>query len=548
MPKSSSIIASVSDDLTTPQQIKHQAQPQPQSQNPNQEQQQQVAADVIAIKEGADLDLSCPIVVQNEDMIISWTCDNEPANIRSSRIHVTDSGKLRIRSAKIGDSCNYRCEAADGYGTLSVIIKVLIVDKKLMEELSTRDRAVPANGTGSADIVADSNRTTSRRRHELDDGRGKAGQKQRQSSAPQKSIEQTSATNTNSSNNDIEIYIEPAQVRVAKNKTFNLECRVVPPTINTSSLADGVSPQLPAPQIIWLKEFIGPKPSSLPDALEQNLILLDDVYYHSLNWPRSITYSQKSTGSSSALLIRQSSYIHSGRYVCFAGYPPPSMATSLVSRGTSEQQDTSSGTSSVRLMPTSFRPFRYKLARAVVEVDDEEGRAKSNSAFKYSGLRAADTDEQLPMGLSPQTTSLDRTKSQTKSDNLFMRVITNNSWMRNLTITVTLLSALIIIIQFIRFRMGYKLARRSSIAKHPGSADQGQTAKLNPIINPTNKNNNVNNSEQQLPPRQVFTRSLPIDEDMLRFKLNDCVFNQQNHQTEVKSLEHIYSEINSRDN
>lgn len=482
-------------------------------------QQQQVAADVIAIREGADLDLSCPIVVQNEGMIISWTCDNEPANIRSSRIHVTDAGKLRIRSAKVGDSCNYRCEAADGYGTLSVIIKVIIVDRRLMEQLAARGSGAASNGTTAQQQAGNRFKWPI---HEATETKLYPSHDERPPIKHNTLAQPTGAATRNDS--DLEIYIEPAQLRVAKNRTFNLECRVVPPQSNLSSPTPA---RLPAPQIIWLKEFNGPKPSSLAEALEQNLLLLDDVYYHSLNWPRSITYSQKSTGSSSALLIRQSSYVHSGRYVCFAGYPPPTMLASLMSGAGTNETDPDNTPQPTSL--PSFKPIRYKLAQAIVKVDDDEGEAGHKLVLKnaWSLQNGHHYNRAIPMDRNEPAIS---DWSSARSDNLFARVISSNSWMRNLTIGVTLTSALIILIQFIR-------VRNHKLIKSPANVNPQQSLQINNQFNPA--------IEQQS--RQPLPRSpLPIDENLLNLKLNDRILNHEN-QTEVKSLEHIYSEINTRD-
>lgn len=372
----------------------------------------QKMADVIAIKEGADLDLSCPIVVPNEDMIITWTCNNEPANIKSSRIHVTDSGKLRIRSAKVGDSCNYRCEAANGFGTLSVIIKVIIVDKKLMDKLGPSSRHhqnqnQKDNSNQTTSLLASTKTNTMQvatKSHHVetfplqqqmplstlrgtiggegtyahgggDDATSKqegGGGREGEDGNPLKD----SKSNDDNSD-DLQIHVEPQQLEVGMNKTFSLECRV--------KHASG----LPAPQIIWLKEFIGRKPESLAEAHEQNLIAIDNVYYHSLNWPRSFSYSERSACANSALLVRHSTFVHSGRYICFAGYPPAIMASNLTldggggSRGHGENIKDESPLRNSPLEPNEIptakakhQPLRYKMVLAVVKVDDPEGERR----------------------------------------------------------------------------------------------------------------------------------------------------------------------------
>lgn len=98
------------------------------------------------IKEGEDLDLPCPVQAPNiKDIVFTWTCDDEPANLRSSRIQITENGKLRILSAKVNDSCNYRCESANGFGTWSFYVRLTVVAKdtsvftEKIGQLQTRD-------------------------------------------------------------------------------------------------------------------------------------------------------------------------------------------------------------------------------------------------------------------------------------------------------------------------------------------------------------------------------------------------------------------------
>ena len=538
----------------------------------------EVSADTVAIKEGADLDLSCPIVVQNEDMIISWSCFDEPANIRSSRIHVTDSGKLRIRSAKVGDSCNYRCEAADGHGTLSIIIKVIVVDRHLMEQLAQqrgRAAAAPAEANQTQPSVSVDISPAAGGGQPRSGGHEQAGQsnshRARLSAARGALSPRLAAPNSvgvrmdeqlrarNSS--DIEMVIEPAEVHVARNKTFNLECRV---------MQSGASPgsRWPAPQIIWLKEFAGPRPNSTAEALEQNLIQLDGTYYHSLNWPRSITYSHRSTGLSSALLIRNSNYLHSGNYACFAGYPPPS-TTSLMS--TLEMSNPSPGgpgarpKSLVATEMTSFKPKRYKIVQAKVRVDDDEGEARLRAASHVGDNlqfdRSLPVDE--PTGGSLKW-SLKNNDSNNKSAGLLSRAATSNSWLTNVAIAMTLLCTLIIIVKLIRNQRLMMRAPRALTTE--GTRIEGISGRRHHHHHHHHRNQqqlqeslSVNKMSpipgQIQPPRQTLPKSIDLSDNPLQLRLDDVApmsdtahyLAQAQQQTGTKQFEHIYSEIAARD-
>lgn len=341
-------------------------------------------------------------MVPNEDMIISWTCDNEPADIRSSRHHVTESGKLRIRSAKVGDSCNYRCEAADGFGTLSVIIKVIIVDNKQLMEQMTRGES---NKTLGAKVKPSSQSPTATHLGPKYDSTTMTGGQNTQSSE----------NSSNSSSEELEIYVEPANVHVGKNRSFDLECRV------RHAL------NLMPPQIIWLKEFIGARPGSFDEANAQGLILLDNVYYHSLNWPRSISYSPRSTVNS-ALLIKHSSFVHSGRYVCFAGYPPARVTNTKLLTLAANQDAALPATQLVvsnnrQYQLQSVKPDIYKMAQAIVRVDDQVG----------------ELDHQL---------SLESTSNQPPTASYLFRTIASNSWIRNLFIVLVLACIVALIIKY----------------------------------------------------------------------------------------------------
>lgn len=406
-----------------------------------QQQQQQVASDVVAIKEGADLDLSCPIVVPSDDMIISWTCDNEPANIRSSRIHVTDMGKLRIRSAKLGDSCNYRCEAADGFGTLSVIIKVIIVDKKLIDKLNHRHNKTLSSSSqrqvgtkaSSANQQPESIATTNLTQDHQND------------STPSKRTHKATSlgTQTNAHSGTqleptLDVQIEPSVLRIQKNRTFSLECRVRHQSSDTSS-----QHARQQPQIIWLKELIGSKPDSLSEAHERNLISIDNVYYHSLNWPRSITHSNGSSTTSSALLIRHSNLIHSGKYMCFAGYPPYLMSPRLrlgFEAGHEQNRE------KLPLAP------RYKIATAEVRVTNDEGPEEEEEAGV--GLKSGDQ----ATSLTPSGGSYTRRTQKY----LLVSMVSTNNWKRNLIIIMTVFCAVLYVAKI--FHVKYTTNRDSKSA------------------------------------------------------------------------------------
>lgn len=389
-------------------------------------------SEVIAIKEGGDLDLNCPIrSAQSEDMIISWTCDNEPANIRSSRIHVTESGKLRIRSAKVGDSCNYRCEAADGYGTLSSIIKVIIVEKKMIYQLSKLNQSsVTAEGRPlQRDLVEKSAIKSETINDEGSSMKGSIAKLDEQTQQP--------------STPDLDILIEPAEIHVNKNRTFSLECRV-----------KYLAHQRP-PQIIWLKQFIGRKPNSPNEAHEQNLVIIDDVYYHSLNWPRSITYSQNSACANSALFIRQSSFVHSGRYICFAGYPPYTLLSRV---------NLSSNTAGNPKVDS--RPLKYKMAKAMVTVDDPDGEANHKLALEWTGEED---------GQDGDLGNLSR--------NMLSSFFSTNNWLKNISFVVLLGCCFIYAVKFVYIRYRVYIKKRvinqdglCSTVQVTTSANQSETA------------------------------------------------------------------------
>ncbi|KAM2567868.1 hypothetical protein TB1_010176 [Malus domestica] len=424
-----------------------------------------VANDVVAIKEGADLDLSCPIVVKNEDMIISWTCDNEPANIRSSRIHVTDNGKLRIRSSKVGDSCNYRCEVADGHGALSVIIKVIIVDQRLMDELTRRANIAGGNfPPSSLQTVNETNDTPTTTGSETSGAPTKKriiGKQQRENRSHTVPVEGTpklplrTTTKHQELDREIEMQIEPAEISVERNKTFSLECRIKHSPHEQTTIG--------SPQIIWLKELMGAPPQSINEALEKNLIYLDGVYYHSLNWPRAITYANKSTSASSALLIRQSNYMHSGRYVCFAGYPSTVMnldhSNAMLSAPAARITNSNDPAATSNMIQNHSPQLRYKIATATVRVDDDEGEAGylTSLAWGSSQARAAHRQEQLARG-----------GKTTDASDVFMSVVSTNTWQRNLTLLLLIFCGSLMLVKLVmvmrdRARKGQPLQHMAMI-------------------------------------------------------------------------------------
>lgn len=401
-------------------------------------------ADVIAIREGADLDLNCPIVLQNEDMIISWTCENQLANVRSSRIQVTETGKLRIRSARLGDSCNYQCEAADGFASLSVIIKVIIVDKQMMDQIGHQNQTAPAGAVGPLKPV-----TVNQSQQPVGQPNNKPPTfvDERKLAPPDQGASLYGAHSDISSDRklkvdeqgrpaDLEVRIAPELVHVDRNRAFRLECRVKH------------APHLVAPQIVWLKEFIGHQPESLREAHELNLVLIDNVYYHSLNWPRSNTYSQNSATAHSVLLVRHSNFVHSGGYICFAGYPPAIMSFNLSLAGGSATDDqdptatttmitsqVASGKSEtlVRNVPSARGLLKYKMAVARVQVNDEEGETKHRHMV---GASSANTSGPWKL---PERNSL-------------AQAILTNSWKRNLAASLLVLCVILCVSKFVYTR------------------------------------------------------------------------------------------------
>lgn len=399
-------------------------------------------ADVIAIKEGADLDLVCPILVSQEDMIISWTCDDEPANIRSSRIHITDSGKLRIKSAKVGDSCNYRCEAADGFGTISVIIKVIIVDKRLMELLSRQNQTNQlATKQHQQEYNSQSTQLASNDNDHI-------------SNTQTNSEQSLTKTSPQHSKLDFEVAIEPSQIEVKKNRTFSLECRIKH------------AQNLKVPQIIWLKEFIGKKPDSLSDAHERNLVVIEDVYYHSLNWPRSITYTKKSASANSALLVRQANFVHSGRYICFAGHPPYILSSNYTSSTTESPSITEQSSSPSNNDDNQPKRMKYRWAQAIVKVDDPEGAENHRLSLESENLTSGGW------------------KQGSNQRNLLLSVFTTNSWARNLTASLLILSALLYAAKLIYFKYTKEALGRKGANRQMDEAGNSMFIETNNSISP----------------------------------------------------------------
>lgn len=312
-------------------------------------------ADVIALKEGADLDLNCPIEVPQDDLIISWTCNDEPANIRSSRIRVTDSGNLRIYSAKVGDSCDYRCETAGGFGTISVVIKVIIVDKSMLDKMPRKNSTLYST---SANEKPDKHAPTQSVNYGKRDP------------SPPTSMPETSDDKNAITRDQMEIQLEPSEVHIDRNRTFGLECKVKH------------APQITmAPQIIWLKELTGSKPATLSEAHERNIILIDNGFYHTLNWPKSITQRRRSSSTNSALLVRQANSVHSGRYICLAGYPPTIMGSNLTFAASASPISTRY----VNGQKWAPSHFDYKMAASIVKVRDANAQLASSVDSSQGG-------------------------------------------------------------------------------------------------------------------------------------------------------------------
>lgn len=429
---------------------------------------------MVAVKEGGNLDLSCPVVVNNEDVIISWTCDNEPANIRSSRIHVTDSGKLRIRGAQVGDSCNYRCEAADGVSALSVIIKVVIVDRRVNDYIAAFNRSHAASG----------------------EGRGRQAFHYQPSPwlGETRKQQQVAAESTLNETRELEIQVEPTHVEVDKNATFYLECKVKHPM------------EMMKPQIVWLKEFIGAKPESASEAYEKNLVNIDDTYYHGLNWPRSQTYWSKSATANSAILIPHSNFAHSGRYICFAGYPKTLIAAST--------------SLSFNQAAAASRSSKYKMALATVRVNDPEGFKSHQDAIRLASKGA---------------------EEQSASSNLLVAIIAENSWPRNVALSILMICLILCFAKLVYLKLSTSLLDKS------GDANQDQVGDAN-LSSQTSRNMAV---------KQILSESIDL-EDSTSFQksctanqtcknLSDvCIYFDKPAQTSERYLadnHHVYCEI-----
>lgn len=420
-------------------------------------------------------------MVNHQDMIISWTCDNEPANIKSSRIHVTESGKLRIKSAKVGDSCNYRCEAADGFGTLSVIIKVIIVDKRLMDQLARQNqtKTVVDYQVGKPSPVK--NQLYSGNNNHLASRAGSSyaslsGGPQLGDSNPLNDDGSSGGklmnnehhhrpTIVNNQEPELEINVEPSNVLVARNRSFTLECRVKH------------APHLKVPQIIWLKEFIGKRPDSLNEAHEENLMLIDNVYYHSLNWPRSISYSRKTACANSALLIRQSNFAHSGKYICFAGYPSSLLSWSA-NLTFSPEPSALLASDGKPAIPVASRDIKHRMALAVVKVDDDEGERNYKLGLESKQQPESPASSLVDDGVLRSQAPHERGSGS--ETNLFINIISNNTWTRNLTIFLVLCCGLLYGLKFVHYKVSMpKLIANLNFSKHsPAAMKKGDRNKF----------------------------------------------------------------------
>lgn len=249
----------------------------------------------------------------------------------------------------------------------------------------------------------------------------------------------------------------------------------------------------------------------------------------SLNWPRSVTYSNKSRSASSALLIRQSNYVHSGRYACLAGYPSAISNLHFNRSILSEEPPTPASAQALsndNAAPIVKSPLKYKIAQAYVEVDDKEGKVNYQMSLD----------------------KLVNNKRQ-KTSNLFMSVISNNSWMRNLTIAIMLLCSMLALLKFIHLTMQPKTSGHDS--KMSGS---------NSVRLTESQNRNLNNATSSSVTEMAMDRSsctnilndATINHNLYRDDyIDEGLLSEKLKCLDVKELgcdnDHVYSEINCHD-
>lgn len=148
-----------------------------------------------------------------------------------------------------------------------------------------------------------------------------------------------------------------------------------------------------------------------------------------------ITNDKRITSSSSALLIRNATAVHSGNYICFAGFPPTLMMvgpalniTTATFWPTSNNANLSTSFSSSG-SPRSVRSImRYKMAKSLVKVADvgDLNRFASLSSF------------------SSDVTSLE-------TQNLFYRYFWRNHWARAATIFIVIAILMLLIDKLIGY-------------------------------------------------------------------------------------------------
>lgn len=253
--------------------------------------------------------------------------------------------------------------------------------------------------------------------------------------------------------------------------------------------------------------------------------------------------------------MRHSNYVHTGRYVCLAGYPSTLVSLQRDSGGSSSSSSSSGGEDQMdidelsrdatrRAAATSRSPLNYKLAQAQVLVDDNEGLLQYQLA-----LRASHGKRQEPT-----------------TGNFLANMISSNTWIRNVTILLIISCGILALIKLIQIKR-QKTTRKTHDGSHYTSnvvspslllVNNIQQTRQQRSDNPTNDNDG-NSSELVLNQSVASTRtpiSRPgcggtmrenimmrndyIDQSLLKDKLMVCAGLRSDR---ICDDEHVYSEI-----
>lgn len=288
---------------------------------------------VVAVAMGDDLDLPCPVDVSNTDgVVFTWTCNDNLASLRSSRIQVTEDGMLRIQSARIGDACNYRCEAADGFGTLSFYVRVNVVD-------------LSSNKSHNKSQQIDTRYSQNPRTQSM------IGQRTAQLQRLSVQVDPTNTTVTEGKSFMLNCQIDFQTVSTVENNIDLNVRRQMQPEQREKIIRDSLRNTSP-PSIQWLKQYAGQQPVSVEGVHESNLIVIDNIYYYQLAWPRIDNDKSLLGYKRSTLYVRDANQSHSGKYVCLAA------RHELISARSSE----------------TSKKLNYEMAHATVQVTGKNAK------------------------------------------------------------------------------------------------------------------------------------------------------------------------------